>query len=117
MLFVIACAVIFALSLYLTLATCYRTGLLGAIGYLLLALGSGAYLGPELLALFTGYGEVYAPSKPTVVLAIGIGLVLLQLAGRAIFHAVRDRIEASHADAARALRMVGGTDMAEAERA
>lgn len=79
--FNILCLIILGISLYLTLAKCYNTGFCATVGYMCM---SGA------MVIYLGEPPSPVPSR-AILLLLGVTLVLLQLAGRAVYHAIKER--------------------------
>ena len=84
-LFYICCSVIFGVTAYLTVAQCYKTGLLGAVGFTFAAGGAGVIVF-EALA-----GTEYTVTYETRFIVGGLALYLIQTAWRARHHGVKER--------------------------
>lgn len=85
MLFYLCCAIIAGVCGYLTVAQCYRTGVLGCVGFGLAAGGAAVIVG-EAWA-----GTQYQVATETQCIIIGLALYLIQTAWRARYHGVQAR--------------------------
>lgn len=85
LLFYASCAVIFLICAYLTVAQCYKTGVLGAFGFAFAAAGAGVVIFEALL------GTDYRVSNEIRFIIGGVALYLIQVAWRARHHGVRAR--------------------------
>jgi hypothetical protein len=83
LLFYFSCAIIFVVCGYLTVASCYRTGVLGSVGFGFAACGAGVIVF-EALA-----GTQYDVAYETRFIVGGIALYLIQTAWRARHHGVK----------------------------
>lgn len=85
LLFYICCAIIFAICGYLTVARCYKTGILGSIGFAFAAGGAGVVVFEWLT------GTEYSVAYEMRFIIGGIALYLIQIAYRARHHGVAER--------------------------
>jgi len=84
-LFYICCAIIFFICGYLTVAQCYKTGVLGAFGFFFAAGGAGVIVFEWLT------GTEYSVTYEMRFIIGGIALYLIQIAFRARHHGVAER--------------------------
>lgn len=85
LLYYIACFIIFAICGYLTVASCYKTGVLGAVGFAFAAAGAGVIVFEAIS------GTEYSVTFETRLIVCGLALYLVQVAWRARHHGVAAR--------------------------
>lgn len=83
--FYISCTVIVCIGFYLTVAQCYKTGFLGAVGFGVAGFGAGTFLFEMI------QGVQYEITFETICVTTGMALYLIQTAWRARHHGVKAR--------------------------
>ena len=87
MIFYGSIAIVFCLALYLSIATCYKTGIGGAIGLGMIVLATGTFLGEAFLNDVS-----YHVLPQTALLAVGLAVFFFQFAARVMYHSKRERM-------------------------